>query len=95
MALSSASTDAEVWAAYDDNASFEQNGDAVKAGLFITACTILLRRRPVQVSTDGVSTAFEAGSISRSLERAAAVFNARAANNIRPNRYLDFSGLRN
>ena len=94
MPLSSASTDAEVWAAYDDNASFEADNSPTKAALFITACTILLRRRPVQVSTDGTLTQFEPGAISDSLKRAQAVFNNRQSNNVRPNRYLDFSGLR-
>lgn len=44
--LSSASTDAEVWASYDDNASYEEDSSVTKARAFITACRILLRRTP-------------------------------------------------
>lgn len=44
--LSSASTDAEVWAAYDDNASYAEDNSASKAAAFVTACRILLRRTP-------------------------------------------------
>ena len=45
--LSSNSTDAEVWAAYDDNASYEENGSRTKALAFVTACRILRRRLPL------------------------------------------------
>ena len=44
--LSSTSTDAEVFAAYDDNASYAEDGSQVKAKAFVTACLILMRRRP-------------------------------------------------
>lgn len=44
--LTSASTDAQVWAAYDDSASYEEDADAAKCKAFITACRIILRRRP-------------------------------------------------
>jgi hypothetical protein len=45
--LSSNSTDAEVWAAYDDNASYEEDGSRAKALAFVTACGILRRRLPL------------------------------------------------
>ena len=45
--LSSNSTDAEVWAAYDDNASYEEDGSRAKALAFVTACRILRRRLPL------------------------------------------------
>lgn len=45
--LSSTSTDAEVWAAYDDNASYEEDGSRTKAQAFITACRLLARRLPI------------------------------------------------
>ena len=45
--LSSNSTDAEVWAAYDDNASYEEDGSRTKALAFVTACRILRRRLPL------------------------------------------------
>lgn len=44
--LSSTSTDAEVAAAYDDNASYETDASPSKAAAFIEAVRILLRRRP-------------------------------------------------
>ena len=45
--LSSNSTDAEVWAAYGDNASYEGDGSRAKASAFITACRILRNRLPL------------------------------------------------
>ena len=42
--LTSSSTDAEVNAAYDDNASYAEDSSATKAAAFITACRFLLRR---------------------------------------------------
>ena len=44
--LSSSSTDAEVKAAYDDNASYGEDDSTAKAAIFITACRMLLRRMP-------------------------------------------------
>jgi len=44
--LSSVSTDAQVKAAYDDNASYAEDDSITKAKAFITACRILLRRIP-------------------------------------------------
>ena len=45
--LSSNSTDAQVLAAYDDNASYEEDGSRAKADSFITACRILRNRLPL------------------------------------------------
>lgn len=53
MTLSSASTNAEVWAAYDDNASYEEVGSVAMARSFVTACRILLRRTPQMAMHDG------------------------------------------
>jgi len=44
--LSSASTIAEVQAAYDDNASYEEDASTAKCRAFVTACRFLLRRIP-------------------------------------------------
>ena len=44
MSLTSSSTDAQVRAAYDDNADYDIEGSVVKAKLFIQACRILLGR---------------------------------------------------
>ena len=45
--LSSNSTDAQVLAAYDDNASYEEDNSRAKADSFITACRILRNRLPL------------------------------------------------
>lgn len=68
--LSSSSTDAEVWAAFDDNASFEEDNSASKAAAFVTACRILLRRMPKRMGVDGEWTEFNSGFIQSELERA-------------------------
>jgi hypothetical protein len=44
--LSGASTLAQVKAAYDDNASYEEDASAAKCRAFVTAGRILLRRVP-------------------------------------------------
>ena len=51
--LTSASTLAEIKAAYADNASYLEDGSATKARAFITACTLLLLRLPKRVSKGG------------------------------------------
>jgi hypothetical protein len=91
--LSSSSTDQQVWDAYDDNASYEEDASVTKAKAFITACRILLRRRPARISAEGVSTDFV------SVENA--MNDARewvALNNTTSNggsvRHLDFRNLR-
>ena len=45
--LSSNSTDAQVLAAHDDNASYEDDNSRAKADAFITACRILRNRLPL------------------------------------------------
>lgn len=57
--LTSASTDAEVWAAYDNAASYEEDSDRSKALAFITACNILKRRLPSSASRAGQSISRE------------------------------------
>lgn len=57
--LSSDSTDAEVWAAYDDNASYQEDVSRSKASAFITACRILARRLPISAARDGQSVSRE------------------------------------
>lgn len=51
MPLSSTSTDAEVWAAYDDNATYQEDGSVAKCKAFITACIIIIRRNPRRYGT--------------------------------------------
>lgn len=49
MPLTSSSTDAEVEAAYDDNATWFEDASVTKARAFVTACLILERRLNDQV----------------------------------------------
>lgn len=55
--LDSSSTLAEINAAYDDNGSYEEDASTAKAAAFITACKLLLRRRPkvAAIARDGPS----------------------------------------
>jgi hypothetical protein len=73
--LSSVSTDAEVWASYDDNASYQEDSSQSKASAFITACRILARRLPISAARDGQSVSRE------SLRQEAAEANAWLAAN--------------
>lgn len=50
--LTSSSTDAEVWASYDDNSSYEEDSSRSKALAFITACRMLGRRLPLSATRD-------------------------------------------
>jgi len=68
--LSKSSTDQDVWDAYDDNASYREDGSASKAAIFVTACEILLRRRPERISTSGYAVDFDSLRIESALDRA-------------------------
>jgi len=57
--LSSSSTDAEVLAAYDDNAPYQEDVSRPKALAFITACRILARRLPISAGRDGQTVSRE------------------------------------
>jgi hypothetical protein len=92
--LSSSSTDAQVWAAYDDNAGFEENGSPSQAAAFITACVILLRRRPVQMSNDNHTVAFDGMAVREQLNRARKWLSVNKSGNGNGVRFIDFSGLR-
>ena len=73
MAIDSTSTDAEVWAAYDDNASYEEDASPTKCRAFITACRVILRRRPATASrgtAGGGSQAMSYESIKSELDSA-------------------------
>lgn len=57
--LNADSTDAEVWAEYDNNASYEEDSSRAKALAFITACRFLARRLPLSASRNGQSISRE------------------------------------
>lgn len=91
--LSSSSSDQQVWDAYDDNASYEEDSSVSKARTFITACVILLRRRPQRVSTNGYAVDFDPDTIQNELKRAREwqATNSASGESVR---YLDFRNLR-
>lgn len=72
--LSATSTEAQVWAAYDDAASYEEESSRAKALAFITACRILSRRRPTQIGRGDRSTTLE--SLRQEMADARAWLNA-------------------
>lgn len=92
--LSSSSTDQQVWDSYDDNASYEEDGSTSKAAAFITACRILLRRRPRRARSDGEEIEFDANAISQELEQARAWKATNTAASGAGVRHLSFSRLR-
>lgn len=53
--VDSSSTDAQVQAAYDDNASYAEDRSVAKARAFLTAARILLRREYAALSDGGSS----------------------------------------
>lgn len=53
--LTANSTDADVKAAYDNNASYDVEGSVEKARYFIQAVRLLIRRRPTAVTGPGGS----------------------------------------
>ena len=68
--LTSSSTDAEVEAAYDDNASYREDQSTAKAKAFITACRILIRRCATRMGERGDLLEFDVGLL-RDEQRAA------------------------
>lgn len=92
--LSSSSTDAQIWNAYDDNASFEEDSSATKAAAFLTACRILLRRRPQMTNVDGTMVSFEPNVIQSELNRARSWLAANRSSGAGGVRYLDVSTSR-
>jgi len=58
-AVDSSSTNAQVFAAYDDNASYEEDGSVTKAKAFMTAIRIILRRRPQMTLKEQMQISFE------------------------------------
>ena len=92
--LSSSSTDTEVWAAYDDNASYEEDADSSKAAAFITACRILVRRRPKRIEFEGKSGDFDEIAIRQELGQARQWLALHPASDTARVRYGDLSTFR-
>ena len=59
-AITSSSTPAEVWAAFVDNAGYDEDDDRAKAKTFRTVCRILIGKyRTMSASRDGQSLSLE------------------------------------
>lgn len=93
MALNSASTDAQVEAAYDDNASYLETNSRDMAAAFVTACRILLRRRAQSYSIAGRSVSRE--SIETERDAATKYLQSRSNGRSRINRvdFLESAGV--
>lgn len=57
--ITSGSSDAEVWAVYDDSASYQEDGSRPKALAFVTACRVLARRLPISAGRDSQTVSRE------------------------------------
>jgi hypothetical protein len=68
--LDSSSTLAEIEAAYLDNVSYEEDNSTAKAAAFITACKMLLLKRPSSLSAGGSVTFGSQSDIRAELEAA-------------------------
>lgn len=93
--LTSASTNDEVWAAYDDNASYEEDGDRAKALAFVTACHILIRRRATRsVGAARTELEFDAQGLREELLAARRWLALNPASSTRSTRFATFESFR-
>jgi hypothetical protein len=75
--ITSASTLAEVQAAYDDNASYAEDNSVTKARAFETAAMVLLRREPQQAGRNGTAFTLDKQSVREELARVRSWLSAR------------------
>lgn len=92
--LSSSSTDAQVWAAYDDNASYEEDDDRSKALAFITACRFLIRRKPKRIFHHEKGADYDEVAIRQELQQARTWLVLNPASSTSQVRYADLKGFR-
>lgn len=94
--LTSSSTITEIEAAYIDNASFEEDSSASKCRAFITACRVLLLKRPSESRHGGSGMTWSMESIRSEMQRAAAWLAAQpdTATDSAAQSYADFSEFR-
>lgn len=92
--LTSASTDADVWAAYDDNASYEEDGSRTKALAFLTACRFLIRRKPKRMFHNQRGSDFDEVAIREEMTAARAWLDLHPASTTAAVRYGDLAGFR-
>ena len=79
MALTSASTKAEVNAAYEDNGAYDVHNSTSECQEFIHACRIKLGREPESVSSGGEAVTLSPTVIERRLDAAVAWLASHAA----------------
>lgn len=69
-ALTSASSDDDVRAAYEDNASYDEVGDVAMAKAFVVACRFIVNRGCAMVSTNGRTIQYSQELIQKQIEDA-------------------------
>lgn len=95
--LTSSSTDAEVRAAFDDNASYAEDNSPAKARAFETACMFILRREPQQAGRGGTAFILDKQSVREELARVRQWLlsrNEAAGNAASSSRHLSFQNFR-
>ena len=92
--LTSTSTNTAVFAAYDDNASYEEDGSRTKALAFLTACHFLIRRRPTRRADNGRELQFDEQGIREEMNAARRWLAVNPANTTPAIRYGDLQNIR-
>jgi hypothetical protein len=95
--ITSASTLAEVQAAYDDNASYAEDNSVTKARAYETACRVLLRRLPQQAGRNGTAFMLDKQSLREELATVRSwlsVRNQATGASGATSRHLSFEGFR-
>ena len=96
MAITSASTLAEVIAQYEDAADYDVTADTAKAKLFIVACRFLLRRNPNEVAHGTGRVRIEPGAIQGELKKAEAWLETNDTTSAAgPRGYVRYANFRN
>ena len=72
LALTSSSTNAQVWAEYEDNSDYDITGDVAKVKLFIVACRFILRRMAEEFTKGGATVKERYEKIQKQLDEALA-----------------------
>ncbi len=84
MALTSASTDAQVWAAYEDNCGYAESSSPTMAADFVQAAMMLLRRLPKQMGQQGGSVANNPEMIQAEIQTARQWLAVNGTRGVRP-----------
>ncbi len=92
--LTSSSTDTQVWAAYDDNASYEEDGSRTKALAFLTACIFLIRRKPKRMFHNQRGSDFDEVAIRDEMDAARKWIALNPASTTAAVRFGDLIGFR-